>query len=248
MNAPIGKTLNASALRAVPASARIRSALREAILGMRILPGAAISEKEIAEAFGVSRTPVREALLRLAEERLLDIVPQVGTFVSRIRFDGLSDAMVIRTALEGVTVRAAAERADKHDVAALKEIVVRQRAADRARALEVFYSADEEFHQTIAQMAGHPHLWRVVKQEKAEVDRCRLLTLPQPARRKRVMAQHAEIVQAIEARDPQAAEAAMAAHLADVLPSIDDLRKAHPSYFESETGAPLARPRRGERE
>jgi DNA-binding GntR family transcriptional regulator len=183
MNAPIRSAAEGSGLRAIPASARIQAALREAILGMRLLPGAALSEKDIAESYGVSRTPVREALLRLAEERLLDIYPQVGTFVSRIRLDGLSDAMVIRTALERVTVRAAAERTDAATGAELRANLARQRATDRAGDLDAFHAADEDFHQIIARAAGHPHLWRVVKQEKVQVDRCRLLTLPQPTRR-----------------------------------------------------------------
>ena len=245
MNAPIRSAAEGPGLRAIPASARIQAALREAILGMRLLPGAALSEKDIAESYGVSRTPVREALLRLAEERLLDIYPQVGTFVSRIRLDGLSDAMVIRTALERVTVRAAAERTDAATGAELRANLARQRATDRAGDLDAFHAADEDFHQIIARAAGHPHLWRVVKQEKVQVDRCRLLTLPQPTRRKRVMAQHAAILEAILAADPDAAEAAMTAHLADVLPSIETLREAHPDYFEAGGEAPLARPRRG---
>lgn len=231
-------------LRAIPASARIQAALREAILGMRLLPGTALSEKDVAESYGVSRTPVREALLRLAEERLIDIYPQVGTFVSRIRVDGLSDAMVIRAALERVTVRAAAERADGAARAELKDNLARQRATDRAGDLDAFHAADEDFHQIIARHAGHPHLWRVVKQEKVQVDRCRLLTLPQPDRRKRVMAQHGDIADAIAAGDADAAEAAMTGHLADVLPSIDDLRQAHPDYFEDAGEAQVSRPRR----
>ncbi len=244
MTAPLRQLPDASRLRAVPASARIQAALREAILGMRLMPGAALSEKEIAGSYGVSRTPVREALLRLAEERLLDIVPQVGTFVSRIRVDGLSDAMVIRTALERVTVRAAAERVDAAGRAEIKANLARQRATDRAGDLDAFHAADEDFHQIVARLAGHPHLWRVVKQEKVQVDRCRLLTLPQPDRRRRVMAQHGAIAEAIAAADPDAADAAMTAHLADVLPSIEDLRAAHPDYFEDPGEAAAPRPRR----
>ncbi|KAA2237955.1 GntR family transcriptional regulator [Salinarimonas soli] len=245
MNAPIRSAADGPGLRAIPASARIQAALREAILGMRLMPGVALSEKDIARSYGVSRTPVREALLRLAEERLVDIYPQVGTFVSRIRVDGLPDAMVIRMALERVTVRAAAERADGASRAELKANLDRQHAANRDGDLEGFYAADEEFHQSIARLAGHPHLWRVVKQEKVQVDRCRLLTLPQPSRRINLMAQHGAIADAIGAGDPDAAEAAMGAHLAEVLPSIDTLREAHPDYFEAGGEAPLSRPRRG---
>jgi DNA-binding GntR family transcriptional regulator len=80
-----------------------------------------------------------------------------------------------------------------------------------------------------------------VKQEKTQVDRCRMLTLPMPGRRGLVIGQHAVVVDALAAGDPDAAEAAMSAHLADVLPSIDKVREAHPDYFD--TGGPSAAPR-----
>jgi len=232
---------NGSDMRAIPASARIQAILRERIVGMQVPPGAPVSEKEIAEAYGVSRTPVREAVLRLAEERLVDIYPQYGTFVARIRLETLRDAMVIREALERVTVREAARKASDADIAALRAILDRQSASDAAGDLAGFHAADEEFHQAIAAVAEHPNLWRVVKQEKAQVDRCRMLTLPMPGRPAHVVAQHAAIVDALATRNPDAAEAAMSAHLADVLPSIDKVRAAHPDYFD--TGGPSAAPR-----
>src|SRR4051794_15069654 len=230
-----------SSVRAVPASARIQAVLREQIVGMQVPPGAAVSEKDIAEAYGVSRTPVREAILRLSEERLVDIYPQYGTFVSRISLETLKDAMVIREALERVAVREAAAKATADDIAALRKILDRQRASDKAGDLAAFHAADEDFHQAISAVAGHPNLWRVVKQEKAQVDRCRMLTLPMSGRRAHVIRQHVAIVEALEAGDPDAAEAAMSAHLADVLPSIDKVREAHPDYFDR--GGPSAAPR-----
>lgn len=244
MTAPIRHRPDGAHLRAIPASARIQAALREEILGMRLMPGTPISEKDIAEAYGVSRTPVREALLRLAEERLLDVYPQYGTFVSRISVDGVVDAMVIRTALERVAVRKAAERIGPAGRAALKESLARQRATHRADELAAFYAADEAFHQLIAELAGHPHLWRVVRQEKGQLDRCRLLTLPQALRRTEILSQHAAIAEAVAAGDAAAAETAMDAHLADVMPGIEPLREAHPDYFEASREAPAARPRR----
>ncbi|OYY26588.1 MAG: GntR family transcriptional regulator, partial [Azorhizobium sp. 35-67-15] len=95
-------------MRAIPASARIHGVLREQIVGMDIPPGALLQEKQIALVCGVSRTPVREALLKLADERLVDIFPQYGTFVSRISVPAMRDAMMIREALERAAVRAAA--------------------------------------------------------------------------------------------------------------------------------------------
>lgn len=219
-------------VRAIPASAHIHAALREQIIGMEILPGAALHEKQIALAFGVSRTPVREALLKLADERLVDIFPQYGTFVSRISVPAMHDAMVIRDALERAAVRAASLAADSTALARLRDTLTDQKASHEAGALAAFHQADEAFHQTIAEVARHPNLWRVVRQEKAHVDRCRILSLPSPARRLEVMADHAAIFDGIAARDPERAEAAMRTHLDQVLPSVGMLVEAHPGYFD----------------
>ena len=105
--------------RSMTASARIHAALRDRIVALELAPGSALPEKEFAESFGVSRTPVREALLRLAEEQLVDIYPQSGTFVAPIRVSVVQDAMVIRNALERFAAGAAAARAGDADIAAL---------------------------------------------------------------------------------------------------------------------------------
>ncbi|MFG1396687.1 GntR family transcriptional regulator [Roseixanthobacter pseudopolyaromaticivorans] len=234
-------TRNASAgksMRAIPASARIHRALREQIVGMEIAPGALLQEKQIALACGVSRTPVREALLKLADERLVDIFPQYGTFVARISIPAIHDAMVIREALERAAVRAAAACATAEDIATLRGLLVEQRALHEAGRLPAFHAADETFHQTISEVAGHPNLWRVIRQEKAHVDRCRILTLPQPGRRAGVVADHAAIVDAIASGNPDAAEQALLHHLGKVLPSVAALVEAHPTYFEESSLPP----------
>lgn len=233
-------------VRGVTASQRIYEALRGQIIGMEIAPGTALQEKQIALACGVSRTPVREAILKLADERLVDIFPQYGTFVSRISRPAVRDAMVIRQALERTAVREAARHAGSGDIARLKAGLAAQSAAHEAGRLADFHKADEDFHQLVAEIAGHPNLWRVVRAEKAQVDRCRILTLPAADRRASVMAEHAGIVAAIAAHDREAAEAAMARHLDRVLPSVDALADAHPDFFDVPDGeappTPLAAP------
>src|SRR5580692_1132997 len=125
------------------------------------MPGATMIEKDLCQAFGVSRTPVREALLRLSEEQLVDVYPQTGTFVSRIAEAAVRDAMAIRQALEQAAARYAARRAGADDIARLRRILVRQRAHAAAGALDEFHEADEALHQAIAEIARHPHIWRV---------------------------------------------------------------------------------------
>lgn len=229
-------------VRGVTASQRIYEALRGQIIGMEIAPGTALQEKQIALACGVSRTPVREAILKLADERLVDIFPQYGTFVSRISRPAVRDAMVIRQALERTAVREAARHAAEADVARLKAGLAAQKAAHEAGRLADFHKADEDFHQMVAEIAGHPNLWRVVRAEKAQVDRCRILTLPAADRRASVMAEHGMIVDAIAGHDASAAEAAMARHLDRVLPSVDALAQAHPDFFDVPGGGAASAP------
>ena len=221
-------------VRPLTAAARIHAVLRNDVVTMRLKPGTALVETELRQAFGVSRTPVREALLRLAEERLVDIHPQSGTFVSRIAASAVRDAMVIRQALERVCARQAALVADDADLEALRRWIFRQREAVVAGTHEDFHAADEALHQAIANIAGHPNIWRVVRREKAQVDRFRLLTLPLPNRATHVIAEHQLVVDAIADHDPSAAESAMQAHLEAVLPVFDEIREAHPDFFEPE--------------
>ena len=118
--------------RAESAAGTIYRALREEIVSLTRKPGEPIVEKDIALAQNVSRTPVREALLRLAAEGLVDTVAKSGTFVARIPITALPEAIVVRKALEQVTARAAATRARRSQITNLKAILERQREAERA--------------------------------------------------------------------------------------------------------------------
>src|SRR5437764_14625561 len=118
--------------RTATAASRIYSDLRIELVSMQRRPGEAISEGEIALSYGVSRTPVREAILKLSDEGLLEIYPQSGIFVSRIPVAALPEAIIIRKALEETTARLAAERATASQILALQSLLQRQRAASAA--------------------------------------------------------------------------------------------------------------------
>jgi DNA-binding GntR family transcriptional regulator len=227
-----------SSARPATAAARIRSVLRAEIVGMKLTPGEPIAEKELCERFAVSRTPVREALLSLADEHLIEIRPQIGTFVARISLPAIRDAMVIRRALERVSAREAAARATVEDVRRLSGLLKEQERHTGRDGFFRFHAADEALHQAIADIAGHPNIWRVIRQEKAQVDRGRLLMMPQLRRRKLVVEQHCRIIDAIAAGSPDAAEAAMDEHLKDVLPSFARIQIDYPDYFEDDEENP----------
>jgi len=215
------------------ASSRIYGDLRSELVTMRRRPGEVISESEIALSYGVSRTPVREAILKLSDEGLLDVFPQSGIFVSRIPLAALPEAIIIRKALEETTARLAAERATTSQVLQLRSIVARQREADEAGDRAAFHRADELFHATIADVARHPGIWTLILHVKVHVDRYRQLTLPVTGRMTQVIAEHEPILAAIEARDPQRAGIAMERHLDRLLRDISETQHTNPEFFAS---------------
>src|SRR3979490_871145 len=189
--------------RAATAAARIYSDLRAEMVSLRRRPGEAISEAEIALSYGVSRTPVREAILKLSDEGLVEIFPQSGIFVARIPLTALPEAIIIRKALEETTARLAAERATSSQILTLRSVLERQREASAAGDIETFHQADELFHATVAEVAGYPGIWKFIQQVKVHVDRYRRLTLPQLGRIPKVISEHEAVLTAIEARDPE---------------------------------------------
>src|SRR6202049_2215078 len=118
--------------RAATAASRIYSELRSELVSLQRRPGEPISEAEIALSYGVSRTPVREAILKLSDDGLVEIFPQSGIFVSRIPLAALPEGIIIRKALEETTARLAAERATSSQILILHAILARQREANVA--------------------------------------------------------------------------------------------------------------------
>jgi DNA-binding GntR family transcriptional regulator len=218
--------------RAATAAAKIYSDLRAELVSLRRRPGEVIPEAEIALSYGVSRTPVREAILKLSDEGLLEIFPQSGIFVSRIPLAALPEAIIIRKALETTTAQMAAERATASQVLVLRSILARQREANAAKDPDAFHQADEMFHGTIAEVAGYPGIWTLIQQVKVHVDRYRRLTLPQVGRIGRTIGEHEAILDAIGAHDPNAARSAMEFHLERLLADISATQSINPEFFD----------------
>lgn len=205
--------------------------LHAAILSMTLPPGTPLQDKILCAQFSVSRTPVREALIRLAEDELVDIFPQSGTFVSRIKAAAIPEALDIRQALENLTTGRAAERHTVQDLHRLDAVLAQQASLAATTNTAAFHEADELFHETIGDISRHQGIWRLVKQVKVQIDRTRRLTLPVPGRMTQVVAEHRAIRDAIAAGDPQAAQAAMTRHLGVVLPDLKNLSLEYPTYF-----------------
>lgn len=205
--------------------------LRHAIVTMELVPGTPIVERELTARYGISRTPLREAVLRLVEDRLVDVAPKSGTFVSRIPLSVVREGLVARKALEDVTVRAATEGASESELMGLDAIIQRQREMAAAGNEERFHRADEDFHAAIAAAARYPGIWDMIQQMRIQIERYRRLTLPQPGRMELVVEEHIVLLDAIRKRDPDLAAQRMREHLDKLQLDSSILRDLWPDYF-----------------
>jgi DNA-binding GntR family transcriptional regulator len=207
--------------------------LRAAIIGLQIEPGTRIDKAEICGRLGVSRQPVAEALACLAEERLVEVEPQKGTFVTRIRLADAVEAAFVRQALEVATVRAIAPGIDAATLAQLKRLLAYQAAAVKARDAEEFYAFDVRFHDALMGRLAYRRVAEVVESSRAQTERIRRLLLPKPGRNATTIEEHEAIVDGLAARDADRAAAAMRAHLDHVLEELQKFAAARPDLFET---------------
>ena len=220
--------------------------LRHAIVTMRIRPGEMLSEQDIAKRFGISRQPVREAFIKLAEAGLVRILPQRGTLVVKISLEAVENARFIREAIECAVVRAAAQKHTKAHLdalaACLEDTALLMPVSGAGGSLkeehgqaktERLFVLDETFHRLLAHAAGYPHCWQVVIGQKAQMDRVRYLDMSDAIPMQMVLAQHQEIFHAVAAKDAARAENAMRTHLAEILRALPRLAERQPELFET---------------
>lgn len=231
---PIGvaRAGRAIAPRSGPARLFVYAAIRDAIVRAELAPGARLSENELAEQLGVSRTPIREAIGRLRDDRLVDVVPQLGTFVSRISTQAVGDAQFIREALECAAVRRAAELARDEDIAGLEQNLRSQERASASGDVDAWYLLDDAYHRTLCDLSAHPTVWEVSERAKSHLNRLRRLSLTMPDYMPEMVSEHRAVVDAVARHEVEAAEEALRHHLRMVLREVPRIREQHPDYFE----------------
>lgn len=215
-----------------PVNQQIYRVLRKDIVECNIPPGKLLSEKEISVRFDVSRQPVREAFIKLAEAGLVQILPQRGTFVMKISEQRVADARFIRQALECAIVRRAAEMVTDAQLLTLEHNLHRQELAAQNEQVREFLSLDDSFHQLLTQIANCPLAWETIESIKATMDRVRFLSLSQVSPPVSLIQQHYLIFSALKARDPDAAEKAIREHLQEMIYSITPIAQQNSDWFE----------------
>ncbi|SEM98662.1 GntR family transcriptional regulator [Palleronia pelagia] len=206
--------------------------MRDQIIRGELAPGSRLLRTEIATKFGISRQPVSDACARLAEEGLVDILPQRGTFVSRINVSAVLSARFVRESVEVEIVRRlAAERSTAMLDECARLLEEQRRQIDTPDQLP-FMALDEAFHFHLSRSAGQAAAWRILQPLKTQMDRLRHISARELPRRL-LIEQHETFVDAIGRRDPEAAVAGMRDHLRQMLDDLPALIESHADYFDT---------------
>lgn len=217
------------------------SHIRHAIITMRIQPGATINEKEICAELGVSRTPMREAVLRLAQEGLVTVVPSGGTFVNNISLRGVIEGHLVRSSLELRMVRLAARSYDAIHDRDFDLLMFLQADAAKRQDYDRFLAVDNDFHRLLCRMAGFPDIWQTIHNATGQLDRVRRTAIPRSGYFDEVEQEHRAIYEAIRAGDARLAHDLLRQHLDDIAAVVEYVVADQPGLIVQEPGFDLSR-------
>lgn len=209
-----------------------RRVLKANIISMELAPGAMVSENELAAQMGLSRTPVREALMDLAKCRVVDVLPQRGSRIALIDYALVDEARFARAVLEVAILDQVRERATAADIAQLRQNIRLQMMSQEPGMEESFdmMELDDAFHEMLFRIARKENTFVMLGSMTIHFDRVRSLAL-NVVKDSKIIADHQEICEAIAARDTERAKAVMTEHLTRVKVDEEAIRKAYPQYI-----------------
>ena len=198
-------------------SEKIYQTLRSDILAGRFKDGEELRENTLAKAYGVSRTPVREAIRQLALEGLVETIPNKGAFVNNIHLKDIKDVYAMRSRLEGLAARWAAENMSDKQNEALEEILYMSEYYRKKALWEQVYMCDNKFHEMFYEGCGSPMLEHVLKMFHEYVQQLRKTNLTDEKRAEESFKEHQAMVDAIKMRKPDEAEQLATCHIQNTL-------------------------------
>lgn len=206
--------------------------LKENIISFKLKPGNKISENEISELLNVSRTPVREAFIKLSKEDLVYVLPQRGTYISYIDLEQVEEARFIRESLEKAVIELAAKEFPEDALIELEKNLDLQKSKIKNKEYSKFLELDEEFHKTIFIACNKARTWSVIQEVNSQYKRIRLLSFIANINWDKNIEQHEEILQAIKDKNSEKARYIMSKHLKKLLIEQVELKKKYPNYFK----------------
>lgn len=206
--------------------------LRDAIVALKLLPGAKLSEAEVARGFGVSRQPVRDAFNRLANLDLLLIRPQKATEVRGFSMERIAYARFVRLAVELEVIRRACAAWDDWSAEILAQNLDRQERAIESGEADSFHRLDREFHELICELGGRPLAIQTIRECKQKVDRICVLSLGRAREATTLLDDHHRIADALAKSSEDAAASIARLHLSRLDATIEEIQRTHSEFFE----------------
>ena len=206
--------------------------IKQKIINWDLKPGTKISEKEVGESLAVSRTPVREAFLKLTQEDLLGVFPQSGTYVTRVDLELVEEGRFVREQLEKAIAREACEVFNEEQMFQLETNITMQELCLEKGSYNRLFELDDEFHRILFEGCNKLRTWQMSRQLNSQFDRLRMLRLASDSNWSIVVSQHRTVFEYVSARDCDKAEEAVGSHLKLVNLEKDALKKRYPGYFK----------------
>ncbi|MBU2700860.1 DNA-binding GntR family transcriptional regulator [Sporomusaceae bacterium BoRhaA] len=206
--------------------------LKANIMQLKLLPGSALSEKDIAVLLNVSRTPVREAFIRLSQEYLLDVVPQKGTYVSLIDLEHVKESKFLRETVEKEVIKLACKEFPSDQLVKLQACLALQKECIEDQNPLKFFELDDALHSTIFEGCKKTRVWSVIQQLHTHYNRVRMLNVANGHDMPRIWQQHSELIRAIQEQDVQLGSEMIYLHINKVTFDLNELLKDYPDYFK----------------
>lgn len=220
-----GETAKAYALREIS----------DNIINLELKPGALVSENELAKMLGVSRTPIREALQELQNSKLIEVLPQRGSFVAGISFEAVEEAAFLRRILEIAIVDELCDRIDDEQIGILEENVGLQEYYLNNGMSSRIMELDNEFHHALFSMCEKENIYKMTRSMMGHFDRMRVLSL-HSIKDIKIVSDHRAILEAIKTGNKEKARADMEKHLMRYRFDKEELEKRFPDYFTDRNG------------
>lgn len=204
------------------------------IISLELLPGSLVSENELAKELGISRTPVREALIALNKIKLVEIYPQRGSYISLINHELVEEARCIRLILETAIVEEACDRAGEKEIMELEENLKLQEVYQDSANENKLLTLDNEFHEIFFKICRKEFTYHLLNGMMTHFDRVRRLSLT-VVKDSKILSDHKALAEAIKLHDKQAARAVITKHLSRYELDEEALRKNYGEYFKKES-------------
>ncbi len=204
--------------------------LKYNIINLELPPGSAISENELSSALQLSRTPVREALIELNKLGLVEILPQRGSYISKINYDIIEESKFVRLLLEKAILSLACQDISEEYLAKLKANLEEMKQYDNSSNHQLFLECDNQFHKLIFQSVGKLWTYELIRTQMIHFDRLRTLQV-KSLKNSKTIEDHENIVYAIERHDAELGEMMITRHLTRHQFEKSELLKLYPDYF-----------------